>query len=94
MIVRGFERVGYLSRDRDRLTVRQCAPLEPLGEILAVDKLHDQRTTGVRVLEAVHMGDVGVVERGECLGFPGESRQPLGIVGKRLRDDLDGDVAA
>ena len=41
----------------------------------------------------MNVGDVRVVERRERLGFPLESRETIGIIGKRLSQDFDRDIA-
>ena len=35
-----------------------------------------------------------MIERGKCLGFPFEARQPLGIVREGVGQDLDCDLTA
>ncbi len=44
-------------------------------------------------MQAVDRCDVGVVEGGEELGLAFEARQPLGVGGEGLGEDLDGDLA-
>jgi hypothetical protein len=34
-----------------------------------------------------------MVQRGECLGFTLEAREPIGVVGERVGEDLEGDIA-
>ena len=46
-----------------------------------------------RLLDAVDGGDVGMIQRGEDLGFALEARQPIGVVRERFGQDLDRDVA-
>ena len=41
-LVRGFERLGDLARDRERLLDRHRPRAQPLGERLALDQLHDE----------------------------------------------------
>ena len=72
--VRLVERLRDLPGDRERLALRDRAALETAGEVLAFDELHRKHVCGLagrrsRLLEAVHMGDVGMVERGEQLRF-------------------------
>jgi hypothetical protein len=45
------------------------------------------------LLEPVNLRDVRVIEGRERLRFALESRQPIGVAGKRLGQDLDRDVA-
>ena len=37
--------------------------------------------------------DIRMIQRGECLRFAGESRQPLSVRGEQLGQDLDRHVA-
>jgi hypothetical protein len=43
--------------------------------------------------EAVDVGDVGMIQRGQGLGFALEAREPVGVVRERVRQDLDRDVS-
>ena len=45
------------------------------------------------LLEPVDRGDVGMVQRGERLGFALETRQAVGVLRERVGQDLDRDVA-
>ena len=57
---------------------------------------HQLQHQGPRVfgcLDAVDLRDVGMVQAGEDLGFPLEPGQAIRIGGKRLRQDLQGDIA-
>ena len=47
----------------------------------------------VGFFEAVDGGDVRMVQRREHLRFAAEPREPIGIVGERVGQDLDRDVA-
>ncbi len=51
------------------------------------------RIVDLPLLEAVDGGDIGMVQGGEGLGFASESGQTLGVMRKRVRQDLDRDVA-
>ena len=57
LLVRGFERVGDLSRDRQGVGQRRPAHRSPrvdeLRQILALDQFHHERVRGARVFEAV-----------------------------------------
>ena len=93
LLVRGLERLGDLPRDRQRFVERDRPVRDPLGERRALDQLHHQRVDAAAVFEAVDVRDVRMVERGEHLRFALEPREPLGVVGEQLRQDLDRDVA-
>ena len=43
LLVRGFERVGNLPRDRQRFVERNGAAGDSLRQILALDQFHDER---------------------------------------------------
>ena len=62
-------------------------------QVLALDELHDQRAHAAGFLEAVNVRDVRMIQRGEGLGFAGETRQPIGVVRERVGQDFEGDVA-
>jgi len=57
------------------------------------DEFHDQRADAAGFLEAVNVGDVRVIQRGERLRFACEAREPVGVRRKQLRQHLDGHVA-
>ena len=91
--VRGLERLGDLAGDREGLVERERPALQPLGEVFALDELHDEGADAARLLEAVDRGDVGVLELGEDLRLALEAREAFGVGGERLGEDLDGDLA-
>ena len=65
-----------------------------MREVLALDELHDQRGGRVaRVLDAVDLRDVRMIERGERLRFALEAHQAIGVAGERGRQDLERDLA-
>ena len=99
LLVRLLERLGDLLRDRDRLVDGDRPALQALGEVFALHELHhDEVSRGSvvegRGLEAVEVGDARVVEGGEQPRLALEARQPLGIGGERLGQQLDRHVAA
>jgi len=53
MLVRCFERVGDLVRDRKRLIDRDRAARNPLRQVVALDQLHHERTDSVGLFQAV-----------------------------------------
>ena len=75
LLVRGLERLGDLAGDGESLFEREGAALQPLGEILSLDELHDEGADSARLLEAVDRGDVRVLELGEELRFALEARE-------------------
>ncbi len=78
-LVRGLERFGNLPRNRQRLVDRKGAARDSLGEVLAVDELHDNGARGAGVLDTVDVGDVRMIKGRERLRLALESHQPIGI---------------
>ena len=78
-LVRGFERLGHLFRDRQRLVDRDGAARDALREILALDELHHERADAGRFLDAVQLRDVGMIERGERLRLALEPHEAIGV---------------
>ncbi len=71
-----------------------ASPRDPLRQILTLDQLHHECTRVAGALEAVDLGDVGMIERRQRLRLALETRQPLGIAGQRRRQRLQRHVAA
>ena len=71
LVVRGFERVGDLPRDAERLVERNRSLLDPLGQRRPFDQLHHQRV----LLDAVDRRDVRMIQRREHLRLAREARQ-------------------
>ena len=69
------------------------APSAIRSASVALDQLHHERGHAVRLLEAVDVRDVRMVQRGEDFGFALEPREALGIRREALRQDLDRDLA-
>ena len=63
------------------------------GQILALDKLHDQCADVTGLLEPVDSRDVRVVQRGQGLGFALEPREAIRVGGERHGENLDRNVA-
>ena len=93
LLVCRFERVRDLLRNHQRFGQRNRPLRDAIGERRPVDELHHERTHAARLLEAVNVRDVRVVQRREQLRFAAETREALGIVRDRWQQDLDGDVA-
>src|SRR5438094_5579454 len=100
-LVRGIERVGKLSRDRERLLQRNRTAHDPLREILTIDELHDdaRRTAPVpdvglvQPFDPVHVRDIRMIQRSQHDGFALEAGETIGIASDRVWQYLDGDVA-
>ena len=97
--VRGFQCLGNLPRDRQRLVQGHRARGESLGKGRSLDELHDQRANaglpraGRGLFETVDVGDVGMIQGGQELRLTFEPREAFGIGGKQVWQDLDRDVA-
>ena len=92
-LVRGLQRQGDLPCDGQHLVQGDRSLFEAFGEGRALDQLQDQRARAAGLLEAVDLGDVGVVQRGEDPGLSLEARQPVRVGGERLGQHLQRDVA-
>ena len=93
VFVRRFERLGDLFRDGQRLVDRDRPARNALRQVLALDEFHHQRTDTVGFFETVDLRDVGMIQRGEGLGFAREPCEPFGVARERVRQDFDRDVA-
>jgi hypothetical protein len=93
-IVRGFQAVAELHRGDERLASGQGSPGEAIRQRVAVDQLHhdDRRAGGI--LDAEHLGDVGVVERCEHLRFALEAVAAIVVAQRGQRQDLQGDISS
>lgn len=101
LLVRRLERVGDLPADRDGLVDGHGAASEAPREVFAFDQFHHERA-GARLagrhggdrFHPVDLGDVRMVERGECFRFPLEAGEPVAIVGDAVGQDLQRDDAS
>jgi hypothetical protein len=83
LLVRDFERVRDLLRNRQRVIEWDHALRDPLRQIVAFDQFHHQRAYVVSgfsrtFFESVDRRDVRMVERGEDLGFALKTRADRG----------------
>ena len=94
LLVRRFERLGDLPRDRQAPRRSASAARDPLREILALDQLHDEARMAPALLESV--------DRARCsddsaaasaLRFALEAGEAIGIAGEESRQDFERDVA-
>jgi hypothetical protein len=92
LLVRRFERVGNLPGDRQGLIDRDRAPCNALREILTLDEFHHEGVHACRFLESVDRRDVGMIQRGESLRLSFKPSETLGLLGERVRQDLDRDL--
>jgi hypothetical protein len=87
--VRRFERVDDLPRDGDGLVDGQRAAFQRL----ALDQLHDDRSEIAGVFDAVHRGNVGMIQRRQQFRLALKAGDAIGIAAHRLGQDFDRDVA-
>ena len=78
--VRGFERLGDLPRDRQRLFDRNRPLREASARVGPLDQLQHKGLARPRFLKAVNRADFGMIQRGEDLRFALEAGKPVGIV--------------
>ncbi len=93
LLVRGLECLRDLLCDFEHLVGIERAASDALRQVLARDQLHGNEARIVDRLQAVDLGDVRVVQRGQQLGFALEAGEPLGIGGERLGQHLDRHLA-
>ena len=98
-LVRCLEPFRDLLRDQGRLVDGNRSPLQALAEVLAIDELHGQEVQGRAVgergaLEAIDVGDAGVVEGGQQLRLTLEPCEPIGITRHLGGQHLDRHLAA
>ena len=89
LLVRGFERIGDLLRDRQGFVEWNRAARNALRQVLALDEFHHECRDVGCLLEAVDRGDVGMVERREDFGFALKAREAIRIAGHRGGQHLD-----
>jgi hypothetical protein len=94
LLVRRFERVSDLLRDRQRARQRNRSVRDALGQSRPFDELQHQRPLRRGRLQPVDRADVRMVERREELRLALEALQAVGIGGPYGRQDLDRDVTA
>src|SRR6185295_9622010 len=83
--VRSLESFGNLVGDSERFHRRDWTAGDALCESFTFDKFHDQKVRALEFLEAIKNRNIGVIQRGEHLGFTLESRNSIRILGKRFR---------
>ena len=79
LLVRGFERIRDLLRDRQGFVERNRSPRDALRQVVAFDEFHDEGGDVGCLLEAIDGPDVRMVESREHFGFALEARQTLRI---------------
>ena len=82
LLVRGFERLRNLLRDRQRLLDRDRSARNALGQIVALDEFHHERRDARALFESVDAGDVRMIQRGEDFGFTLKTCEPIVVSGQ------------
>ena len=91
-IVRGLQTRRRAAPRRQRLANGQGPRGEAIRQRVAFDELHhDDRGAG-GILDAEHLGDVGMVERGEHPRFALEAVAAIVVAQRGQRQDLQGDI--
>ena len=81
-LVRGFEGLGDLLRDRQRLVERDRPARDALRQIVAFDEFHHERRDARALFEPVDRGDVRMIQRGEHFGFALKTCEPIVVSGQ------------
>ena len=87
------ERLRDLQRERKAFSKGKRPRFEALGERRTFHELHDEGVGRAAGLEAVDLGDIGVIELGEELRFALESRQALLVFRERRGQHFDRHLA-
>jgi hypothetical protein len=89
LVVRVLQSIGGLLRNRQRFIERDRALRDAFSQRRSLHQLKDQGA----FFHTVDGRNVGVVERGEDLGFTVKAGEAVGIVGERRWQQFDGDFA-
>ena len=92
-LVSRLERLGHLESDRQRLVDRDRPFAQTPLQVDARGQLHREEPDVPGLVQAVDGGDARVVERRQQLRLALEARQPVGVLGEQVRQDLDGHLA-
>ena len=84
LLMRRFEGFSDLLGDGERLVNRDRPLGDGIRQCWPLDQFEDQRPDAVSLLQPVDAPDVGVVQRGQDLGFALEARQPIRVRRERL----------
>ncbi len=79
LLMCSFKRLRNLLRDRQCFLDRDWSLGDAVGERWPLDQFHDERLHTVRLLQAVHMRDVGMIHGGEDLRFSLESGESVRV---------------
>ena len=82
--VRRFEGLGDLLGDGKGLIQRDSALRDAVRQRRPLDEFQDQRPDTLSLLQPVDRADVGMIQRGEHLGFTLKAGQPVRVGRERL----------
>ena len=91
--VRLVEGVRNLDSDLQRLIERQRPLLQPLGQRVALEILHDQEVGALVLAHVVQRANVRVIQAGDGLRLALEPLLEVGVCGDMRGEDFDGDGA-
>jgi hypothetical protein len=91
--VRGIQSVGNLDSEGENQVRLHRAIADAVLQRHAVQKLHGDEGSPVRLVDLVDSADVRVVQRRRSLGFALESAESLRVVGEFVGKKLQSDVA-
>jgi hypothetical protein len=92
-LVRGCQPVGDLVCNAQRFLDGNPALSDPLGQRRPVDELHRERRRALAALQPIDVGDVGVAQGRESLGFLLEARHAGRVARERSGQHLERDIA-
>ena len=92
LLVRRFEGLGDLLRDRQRLVDRDRAARDTLRQSSPSTSSMTSAVHARALLQAVDVRDVRVVQRREHFRFALKPREPVGVSGERRGQHLDRDL--
>ena len=93
LLVRGGQPQGDPPGDLGGAAERDRAPVEPLPQCLALQKLHDRESDSRLAAEIVDRENVRVRQGGDRAGLVLKAGEGQGVGGRRLGEDFDRDVA-
>ena len=88
----GFQGFGDLRRDRESFVHRDRSPGETVGQRRSFDQFQDERGDVILLFQTMNLADARVVQTGEDLGLSPKPGEPIRIVSKGLRQDLQRDL--
>ena len=92
LLVRRFEGLCDLLRDRQRFVERDRPARDALREILTLDELHHERADAAGFFEAVNVRNRWMVQRRERLRLACEPGESFGVASKFVWQDFERDV--